>query len=85
MTDLNTLCPKDERVWMTYYNRQNELLFFLASPAASTSSMAAQTGAFSLYAVTAGPRGAQKAKKLGQGSNPTELETKFRVAEKICA
>ena len=85
MTDLTALCPKDEQVWVTYYNRQNELLFFLASPAAATSSAAAQTGAFSLYAVTAGPGGAQKAKKLGQGDNPTELEAKFRVAEKMHA
>ena len=51
----------------------------------ATSSVAAQTGAFSLYAVTASPRGAQKAKKLGQGDNPTELEAKFRVAEKMHA
>ena len=83
MTDLSALCPKDEQVWVTYYNRRNELLFFLAAPASATSTMAAQTGAFSLYAVTTGARGAQKAKKLGQGGNPTELEEKYHVVEKM--
>ena len=83
MTDLSALCPKDEQVWVTYYNRRNELLFFLAAPTTASSTMAAQTGTFSLYAVTTGARGAQKAKNLGQGGNPTELEAKYSVAEKM--
>ena len=85
MTDLTTLCPKDEKICVGYYNRQEEALFFLTSPARSTSTLAAQTGAFALYEVTAGARGALKAKKLGQGGNPTELELKYGVREKLTA
>ena len=47
------------------------------------STMAAQSGKFTLYGVSTGARGAQKAKKLSQGGNPTELEAKYNVAEKM--
>lgn len=86
MTDIAELCPKDEKVWMTYYNKKEELLFFLTSPANTTSTIAAQTGVFFLYAVTSTARGkaaGAKAKKLGQGGNPKELEEKFHVVEKM--
>ena len=78
MIELATLFPKDEQVWVTHRNKEGELLFFLTSPSRSTSTLAAQTGAFSLYAVNG-----KKAKKLGQGGNPTELELKYGVREKM--
>ena len=40
-------------------------------------------GAFTLYEVTGGAK--PKAKKLGQGGNPTELELKYGVREKMTA
>ena len=83
MTELSTLCPKDEKIRVGYYNRQQEPLYFLTSPAKSTSSLTAQTGAFTLYEVVAGSK--PKAKKLGQGGNPTELELKYGVREKMTA
>ena len=82
MTNLTTLCPKDEEIWVTYY-KKNELLFFLTGPAGMPSTLAAQSGKFTLYSVSTGARGAQKAKMLGQGGNPTELEAKYSVAEKM--
>ena len=78
MNELATLCPKDEQVWVTYRNKERELLFFLTSPGRSTSTLAAQTEAFTLYAVNG-----KKTKKLGQGGNPTELELKYGVREKM--
>ena len=78
MAELTTLCPKDETIRVGYYNKQEEPLFFLTSPEQTTSTLAAQTGAFSLYAVAG-----KKAKKLGQGGNPTELEARYGVKEKI--
>ncbi len=83
MTDISTLCPKNEQTWTMYYNRNNELLFFLTSPAHLSSTLAAQTGAFTLYGVVPGARGSLKAKKLGQGGNPAELEAKYKVTEKL--
>ncbi len=82
MTNLTTLCPKGEEVWVSYY-KKDELLFFLTGPAGMSSTQAAQSGKFTLYSVSTGARGAQKAKKLGQGGNPTELEAKYSVAEKM--
>ena len=82
MTTLTALCPKDEEIWVTYY-KKNELLFFLTGPAGMSSTLAAQSRKFTLYGVSTGARGAQKAKKLGQGGNPTELEVKYSVAEKM--
>ena len=81
--ELKTLCPKDETTWTLYRNRAGELLFFLTAPARSTSTAASQDGTFSLYAVTAGAKGAHKAKKLGQGGNPAELEAKYGIREKM--
>ena len=83
MTELTTLCPKDEKIRVGYYNKQEEPLFFLTSPARSSSSLAAETGAFTLYEVIPGTK--PKAKKLGQGGNPTELELKYGVREKMTA
>ena len=85
MNELATLCPKGETIRVSYCNRQYEPLFFLTSPSRSTSTLAAQTGAFTLYEIVAGAKGALKAKKLGQGGNPTELELKYGVREKIMA
>ena len=83
MTDLTNLCPKGEAVWVTYYNREDELLFFLTGPENMSSTLTAQTGAFTLYEVTVSAKGLQKAKKLGRGGNPTELEMKYGVREKM--
>ena len=80
MTDLIALCPKGETAWVGYYNKDRELLFFLTGPANMSSTFTAQSEAFILYAVT---KGARKAKKLGAGGSPTELEKKYGVAEKI--
>ncbi len=83
MYDLNTLCPKGETIRVSYCNRQYEPLFFLTSPSRSTSTLAAQTGAFTLYEVVAGTKGTLKTKKLGKGGNPTELEDRYGVKEKM--
>lgn len=83
MTDLTALCPKNETVWVGYYNKDEELFFFLTGPANMSSTFTAQSEAFTLYAVTVGAKGAQKAKKLGTGGNPAELEKKYGVAEKM--
>ena len=40
MTNLTTLCPKDEEIWVTYY-KKDELLFFLTGPAGMPSTLAA--------------------------------------------
>ena len=78
MNELATLCPKNEQVWVSYRNKEGELLFFLTSPEKTTSTLAAQTGAFALYAVAG-----KKTKKLGQGGNPAELEAKYGVKERM--
>ncbi len=80
MTDLTALCPKDETAWVGYYNKDEELLFFMSGPANMSSSSTAQSEAFALYAVVRS-KGAAKAKKLGTGRNPAELEQKYGVAE----
>ena len=88
MTDIAEICPKDEKTWLTYYNRNDELLFFLTSPEGTSSTIAAQTGAFSLYAVTysgKGKPGGAKIKKLGQSGNPKDLEEKYHVVEAMSA
>ena len=61
MTELTTLCPKDEIIRVSYYNRQEEPLYFLTSPVRSTSSMSAQAGTFTLYEVISGAKGTLKA------------------------
>ena len=82
MSNLTALCPAQEQVWVTYYNG-DELLFFLTGPMNTSSTLTAQTGRFTLYAVAANARGALKAKKLGSGGNPTELEMKYGISEKM--
>ena len=59
--NLTALCPKDEEIWVAFY-KKNELLFFLTGPAGMPSTLAAQSGKFTLYGVSTGTRGAQKAK-----------------------
>lgn len=81
MTDLRKLCPSGEEVWVTYYSRDT-LLFFLTGPAGMSSTLASQNSAFTLYSVTSG-KGGMKAKKLGTGSNPNELEARYKVADAI--
>ena len=81
MTDLRKLCPSGEDVWVSYYGK-DELLFFLTGPAGQSSTSTAQKGEFTLYGVVS-ERGGQKAKKLGSGGNPTELEAKYNVLEAI--
>ena len=77
---ISALCPEGEKIRVGYYSREGEPLFFLTSPQRMVSGLAAQTGAFTLYAVGKG-----KAKKLGQGGNPVELEAKYGVHEKMTA
>ena len=84
MTDLRTLVPKGEEVWVTYY-RKDELLFFMAGPAGLSSTLTAKQGSFKLYSVTAGKRGTLTAKLLGSGGNPKELEDRYKVYEAISA
>ena len=84
MTDLRTLVPKGEEVWVTYY-RKDELLFFLTGPAGLSSTLTAQRGMFTLYSVSTGARGSQKIKKLGMGGNPKELEDRYKVYEAMSA
>ena len=77
---ISALCPEGEKIRVGYYSREGEPLFFLTSPQRMVSGLAAQTGAFTLYAVGKG-----KAKKLGKGGNPVELEAKYGVHEKMTA
>lgn len=83
MTNLRNLCPSGEEVWVTYFSRDT-LLFFLTGPAGMSSTLASQNGAFTLYSVSSG-KGGMKAKKLGTGSNPNELEARYKVADAIKA
>lgn len=82
MTDLTGIIPAGEMVWITYFSRDT-LLFVLTGPENMTSSLTAQNGAFTLYAVKASARGEQKLRKLGSGGNPMELEDKYSIAEKM--
>ena len=77
---ISALCPEGEKIRVGYYSREGEPLFFLTSPQRMVSGLAAQTGAFTLYAVGKG-----KAKKLGTGGNPVELEARYGVHEKMTA
>ena len=81
--DLTALCPKDEKVWVTYYGKNAEPLFFLTGPVNTSSTLTAQSGRFTLYSLVSGAKGALKAKKLGQGGNPSELEAQYHVKEKM--
>lgn len=81
MTDLRNLCPAGEEVWVSYYSKDAPL-YFLTGPAGMSSTLASRNSAFTLYAVTTG-KGGQKAKKLGSGNNPNELEAKYKVADAI--
>ena len=81
-TNLTSIVPKGETVWVTYYGG-GELLFFLTGPASATSTMAAQASAFTLYSVSYGVHNVMKVKKLGNGGNPTELENRYGVSDAI--
>jgi len=63
--------PKDERVWMRYYNKNHELLFILTSKNIPG-------GFYFLYELISG-----EFKKLGKARSPKELEEKYSVLEKI--
>ena len=67
------------RVWTSYYSEDVELLYVLTGPEDLSSTLAAKTEAFTLYEISTKGRGVMKAKKLGRGSNPTELEAKCGV------
>ena len=54
MTDLRTLVPKGEEVWVTYY-RKDELLFFLTGPAGLSSTLTAKQGSFKMYSAISMP------------------------------
>ena len=71
---ISALCPEGEKIRVGYYSKQGEPLFFLTSPQRMVSGLAAQTGAFTLYAVGKG-----KAKKLGTGGYPAGPEAGFRT------
>ena len=83
MMDLSALCPKDEKVWVTYYGKNEEPLFFLTGPVNTSSTLTAQSGKFTLYSLVSGAKGSLKSKKLGQGGNPSELEMHYHVKEKM--
>lgn len=62
--------PKGETVWVSYYNSNKELLFIMTSKPIRDF--------YFLYEVVDG-----EFKKLGKAKNPTELEEKFKVRDKI--
>lgn len=61
--------PKNEIVWMHYYDASNNLRFLLTSKASRDY--------YYLYEVVDG-----SLTKLGRAKNPKQLETKFEVNEK---
>lgn len=62
--------PKGEIVWVSYYNSNKELLFIMTSKPIRDF--------YFLYEVVDG-----EFKKLGKAKNPTELEEKFKVRDKM--
>lgn len=62
--------PKGETVWVSYYNSKKELLFIMTSKPIRDF--------YFLYEVVDG-----EFKKLGKAKNPTELEEKFKVRDKM--
>jgi hypothetical protein len=62
--------PKGETVWVSYYNSNKELLFIMTSKPIRDF--------YFLYEVVDG-----EFKKLGKAKNPTELEEKFKVRDKM--
>lgn len=66
------IAPKGERLWTTYYNAQQELLFILTSRENSRDF-------YYLYRVGKG----EKLTKLGKARSPRELEEKFAVHEQM--
>ena len=62
--------PKGERVWTSYYNLSNELLFIITSKPARDF--------FFLYELVDGVF-----KKLGKSKSPLELEERFNVRERM--
>lgn len=61
--------PKNEIVWMHYYDASNNLRFLLTSKASRDY--------YYLYEASGG-----QLIKLGRAKNPMQLETKFKVNEK---
>lgn len=62
--------PKGEIIWVSYYNSNKELLFIMTSKPIRDF--------YFLYEVVDG-----EFKKLGKAKNPTELEEKFKVRDKM--
>lgn len=62
--------PKAERVWVSYYGTNHELLFILTSKESSREY-------YFLYELVDGAF-----KKLGKGRSPKELEEKYNVRQK---
>lgn len=62
--------PKGETVWVSYYNSNKELLFIMTSKPIRDF--------YFLYEVVD-----REFKKLGKAKNPTELEEKFKVRDKM--
>lgn len=74
MTDESKLkYPKGEEVWVKYYNKAGDLLFILTGKLNNRDW-------FYLYELAGG-----EFKKLGKAHEPTELEKKYKVAEKMFA
>lgn len=63
--------PKGERVWMSYWSRENELLFLLTSKENNRDW-------YYLYENVDGTL-----KKLGKARTPPELEEKYHVIERM--
>lgn len=66
------IAPKGERLWTTYYNERQELLFILTSKENSRDF-------YYLYRVGEG----EKLTKLGKARSPRELEEKFAVHQQM--
>ena len=62
--------PKGECVWVSFYNKDHELMFILTSKESSRDY-------YFLYELVDGAF-----KKLGRARSPKELEAKFDVAKK---
>jgi hypothetical protein len=63
--------PKGELVWVSYYNRKNELLFIMTSKGSRET--------YFLYELLDDG----KFKRLGKASSPKDLEEKFEVGKRM--
>ena len=65
--DLTALCPKEEKVWVTYYDKNAEPLFFLTGPVNTSSTLTAQSGRFTLYSLVSGAKGGTESEETRSG------------------